>query len=260
MKISLITATYNSSTTIRDTLLSVNSQDYAHIEHIVMDGGSKDDTVALCERLGDRIAYCSSRQDEGFYDAWNKGLGIATGEVVGFINSDDYYVTHNVISDVMTAFHDRDIDAVHADLVYVNRNRPNIIERYWKSEPITHASLQQGFIPAHPTVFFRRAVYEKIGAFDLRYRLAADYDLLLRAFYRYNVPSIYVPKVWVRMRSGGTTGGGVRSILAQNTEIRTSQQRNGLYCSAVGFYSRKLVDRLKQRVRGLSVAAPDLDR
>ena len=257
-KLTLLTACYNSAATVGDTLKSVNAQDFADIEHIIIDGASRDDTVAICEREGTRITKIVSEPDKGIYDAYNKGLAHATGEIIGFINSDDYYATDTVCSQVMRAFENPDIDVVHADLVYVHPEHTDQNERHWKSKPITRSALQKGFIPAHPTVFVRRDVYDRVGNFDLTYKLAADYEFLLRTFYTHEVKSAYIPEIWVRMRSGGATGGNVKSIFRQNNEIRAAQDKHGVHCSTVQFYGVKIADRLMQRARGKFVKAPDL--
>lgn len=256
--LTLLTACYNSAATVADTLKSVNLQDYADIEHIIIDGASKDNTVAICEAEGQRITKIISEPDRGLYDAYNKGLDHASGDIIGFINSDDFYCSSTVISQVMKAFEDPLIDACHADLVYVHPEQTDHIERYWKSRPITRKALSSGFIPAHPTVFLRRSVYDRVGKFDLTYKLAADYEFLLRTFYTHQVPAAYIPEIWVRMRSGGTTGGSVSSIARQNNEIRAAQQKHGLDCSALRFYGTKVINRLAQRVHGRFVSAPNI--
>jgi glycosyltransferase involved in cell wall biosynthesis len=257
-KLTLLTACYNSAATVGDTLRSVNAQTYGNIEHIIIDGASKDNTVQICNDLGERIAKVISEPDKGIYDAYNKGLTYATGEIIGFINSDDYYCSADVAASVMKVFEDPLIDACHADLVYVDPINTGKIERHWKSKPITPSALRRGFIPAHPTVFVRREVYDRVGNFDLTYRLAADYEFLLRTFYTHQVRSAYVPEIWVRMRSGGATGGSMQSILKQNNEIRAAQEKHDVKCSVAQFYGTKIVDRVMQRVRGKFVTAPNL--
>jgi glycosyltransferase involved in cell wall biosynthesis len=257
-KMTLLTACYNSSATVEDTLRSVNMQDYDDIEHIIIDGASKDETVAICEARGQRITKIISEPDKGIYDAYNKGLTHATGEIIGFINSDDFYCSEDVITRVMNVFQDPSIDACHADLVYVHPEQTDQVERFWKSKHITRKALTSGFVPAHPTVFLRRSVYNQVGNFDLKYRLAADYEFLLRTFYTFEVSSQYVPEIWVRMRSGGATGGAMSSIAEQNSEIRAAQQKHDLKCSSLRFYGTKVVDRLMQRVRGKFVSAPNI--
>ncbi len=257
-KITLLTASFNSASTIGDTLRSVNAQDYRDIEHIIIDGASSDKTFEVCEQRGERITEIVSEPDEGIYHAYNKGLALATGEIIGFINSDDYYATRDVVPQVMRAFQDASVDAVHADLVYVDPSDTAIVQRHWRSRPISRSALRSAFIPAHPTVFLRREVYERVGTFDLSYKLAADYEFLLRTFYTHDVRSIYFPDIWVRMRSEGATGGNLKSILKQNHEIRAAQDKHGLRCSTLRFCTMKLLDRLMQRARAPFVTSPDL--
>lgn len=258
-KLSLITASYNSARTIADTLRSVNAQTYPDFEYLVVDGGSKDETMEIVAREGQRVTSAVSEPDKGIYDAYNKGLSRATGDVIGFINSDDYYCTPEALSEVMAAFEaDPELEAVHGDLVYVDPVDTAKIERHWKSRPATVENLRRGFIPAHPTLFLRRSVYDKVGGFDTAYRLAADYDFMLRTFYVHRVKSLYIPSIWVRMRSGGATGGSASSIIRQNDEIRASQQAHGLNYPKALFFAHKVLDRSVQRARAPFVKAPDI--
>lgn len=256
--LSLITASYNSARTIADTLRSVNVQTYPQIEYLVVDGGSKDDTMAIVAREGERVTSAVSEPDKGIYDAYNKGLKRATGDVIGFINSDDYYCAPDVIENVTKAFEDPTVEAVHADLVYVDPENTGRIERHWKSRPATVENLRRGFIPAHPTLFLTRAAYDKIGEYDTSYRLAADYDFMLRAFFVHRIKSVYLPEIWVRMRSGGATGGSTASIIRQNDEIRASQAAHGLHYPKALFFAHKVLDRSVQRARAPFVKAPDI--
>lgn len=256
--LSLITASYNSARTISDTLRSVDAQTWPDIEYLVVDGGSKDETMAIVAREGLRVTSAVSEPDKGIYDAYNKGLKRATGDVIGFINSDDYYCAPDVIETVMKAFEDPTVEAVHADLVYVAPENTGKIERHWKSRPATVENLRRGFIPAHPTLFLTRAAYDKIGEFDTGYRLAADYDFMLRAFYVHQIKSVYLPRILVRMRSGGATGGTAASIMKQNDEIRRSQTAHGLNYPKALFFAHKVVDRSVQRARAPFVKAPDI--
>lgn len=259
MKITLLTAAYNSAKTIRDTLKSIEVQTYPDIEHIIVDGASKDDTLAIVAAEGPRVAQVVSERDKGIYDAYNKGIGLATGEVIGFLNSDDFYAHPEVIAKVMALFAaDPMLEAVHADLVYVDQDDPAKVVRWWRSRDVTERSLRRGFIPAHPTVFLRRSVYDRAGLFDLEYRLAADYEFLLRIFHAYNVKAQYLPQVWVRMRAGGATGGNLASIRQQNKEIRAAQAKHGVHYPMRRFLAYKLVDRALQRVRARRVTLPPL--
>jgi len=255
-KVSLITASYNSARTIGDTLRSVNAQTYPRIEHLVIDGGSKDATMEIVGREGARVCGAVAEPDGGIYHAYNKGLARATGEIIGFINSDDVYCSDSVISQVMQVFEDPAVEGVHADVVYVDRRDTRRILRHWKSRPCTPSRLMRGFIPAHPTLFLRRSVYDKAGAFDTNYRLAADYEFMLRVFHIHRISAVYMPQIWVRMRAGGATGGNGMSILKQNEEIRAAQKAHGVNYPSVMFYAHKLIDRSLQRLRGSWLRMP----
>jgi glycosyltransferase len=255
-KISIITASFRSESTIKDTLESVNIQTYPHIDHIIIDGASKDGTLALVSAHGKRVTYVKSEPDKGIYDAYNKGLAVADGEIIGFLNSDDYYATPYVIEHVMRAFEDECIDAVYADLVYVDVNNIKKIVRHWRSKPYRKGDFARGFTPAHPTLFLRRSVYDKTGVFNLEMRLASDYEFMLRAFHTKGVNSVYLPEVIVRMRTGGATGGSFHSIKKQNLEILRALESQGVSVFKPLFFSRKIVDRLLQRLRAPFVQMP----
>lgn len=256
-KMTLLTATWNSAATIGDTLRSVARQTHPEIEHIIIDGGSKDDTMAVVAREGGHVARAISEPDKGIYDAYNKGIGLASHDVIGFINSDDFYAHDGVIAEVMALFDaDPELEGVHADLIYVKQDDTSKVVRHWKSRDCTEKSLSRGFIPAHPTVFLRRSVYDRAGVFDLDYRLAADYEFLLRIFHTHKIKARYIPHIWVRMRAGGATGGNVASIKLQNDEIRRAQAKHGVHYPTSKFYIWKVIDRTIQRLRAPFVKLP----
>jgi glycosyltransferase len=256
-KMTLLTASWNSAATIGDTLHSVAKQTYPEIEHIIIDGASADDTLAVVAREGRHIALLVSEKDKGIYDAYNKGISLASHDIIGFINSDDFYAHEGVIAEVMAAFEsDPELEAVHADLVYVDQSDTNKVVRHWKSRECSAKVLSRGFIPAHPTVFLRRSVYDKVGLFNLDYRLAADYEFLLRVFHVHKIRARYLPSIWVRMRVGGATGGSFSSIKLQNDEIRRAQQLHGVHYPTSKFYIWKIMDRALQRLRGPLVDLP----
>jgi glycosyltransferase len=245
-KITLLTAAYNAAKTIRDTLKSIEIQTYPDIEHIIIDGASKDETVAVVRAEGRRVARVVSEPDKGIYDAYNKGIKLASGQIIGFLNSDDFYAHAGVIERVMELFADNPaLEAVHADLVYVDQDDPSQVLRWWQSREVTEKSLARGFIPAHPTVFLRRSVYERAGLFDLQYRLAADYEFLLRIFHTHRVSALHVPEIWVRMRAGGATGGA-------------AQGKHDVDYPVWKFLIHKVVDRSLQRIRARGVTLPSL--
>lgn len=257
MKITLLTAAYNSAHTIRDTLKSVEVQTWPDIEHIIVDGASKDDTLAVVASDGPRVAKVVSEPDKGIYDAYNKALALASGEVIGFLNSDDFYAHPGVVEQAMQLFAaDPDLDAVHADLVYVDQHDVAKVTRLWKGKRMTPALIRQGFHPAHPTLFLRRRVYERAGDFDLSYRMAADVEFMNRLFGRFRIRDAHVDDIWVVMREGGMTGGGWRSVLRQNREVRAGQRANAIRSPAPLFWLAKVIDRTLQRVRARGVVLP----
>jgi len=177
----------------------------------------------------------------------NKGVALATGKFVGFLNSDDVFADTSVLQQVARAFQDNDIDACYADLVYVDRNDVDRVVRYWKSSQFATGMFARGWCPAHPTFYVRRKLFESLGCFDLSYRLAADADLMMRFLERGRVPSKYVSEVWIKMRLGGQTNRNIRNIVRQNIEILQALRRHGLLVSPVKFAVAKLVSRLWQR-------------
>lgn len=257
LTISIITAAFRSEATIVDTLRSVNEQTYSAIEHIVVDGASKDRTLELVNTHGKRIAKLLSEPDKGIFDAYNKGLDLATGEVIGFLNSDDFYASAQVIEHVMAAFNDDpELEAVYADLVYVEKDDTALITRHWKSRPYRDGDFGRAFSPPHPTLFLRRSVYARTGGFDPAFRYAGDYEYMLRAFHTHKVKSQYLPEIVVKMRNGGTTGGSWPHIKKQNVEILKALERARVPVSKTHFFARKVADRLLQRVRARFVRLP----
>jgi glycosyltransferase involved in cell wall biosynthesis len=257
MKITLLTAAYNSAGTIRDTLKSVEVQTWPDIEHIIIDGASKDDTLAIVAAEGPRVAHVVSERDKGIFDAYNKGLALASGDVVGILNSDDFYAHPGVIEQAMRLFvADPALDAVHADLVYVDQHDTSEVTRFWKGRRMTPKLVQRGAHPAHPTLFLRRRVYDRVGSFDLSYRTASDVEFMNRIFGRFRIRDAHVPDIWVVMRAGGASGGGWRSVLRQNREVRAGQRANGIASPAPLFWLTKIFDRSLQRLRARDVALP----
>ena len=256
-KVSIITTSFRSQGTIKDTLESINVQTYPWIDHIIIDGGSKDDTLKLVREYGKRVAHVTSEPDKGIFDAYNKGLAVADGEIIGFLNSDDFYATPHVIEHVMKAFEDPSVEAVHADLIYVDKDDTRKIVRHWKSRPYRHGQFNIGLVPAHPTLFLRRSVYAKTGGFNPDYRFAGDYEYMLRAFHVHGVKSVYIPEIFVRMRTGGTTGGSMKFIKKQNVEILRALESQGVSVFKPVFFLRKIIDRLMQRLRVPFVRLPE---
>lgn len=226
--ISIITVSYNSAATIEDTLKSVTGQTYPHIEYIIVDGASKDDTLAICEKYRHGIAQIVSEKDKGIYDAMNKGLQLATGDYIGILNSDDVYADANVIADVVAMLEKTGAEALYADLVYVDRHNLHKVTRYWKSGGYARKKFKWGWMPPHPTVFMAKSLYEKHGLFNLSLRSAADYELMLRFFYKHAVSPVYLKRVITKMRVGGESNVTVKNRLKANGEDRTAWSINNL--------------------------------
>lgn len=235
-------------------------QTYGNIEHIVVDGASNDRTLDIVRSEGARITRLVSEPDNGIYDAYNKGLSLVGGEVIGFLNSDDFYSSETVIEKVMAVFEDDSVDACYGDLVYVDCTNTSKITRYWKSKPYTPGIFKDAFVPAHPTLFLRKSVYEKAGGFDVTYRLAADYEFMLRIFKNINIKSIYIPEILVKMRTGGATGGSFASIRMQNEEIMGALRQHGISGSKFKFLLHKICDRLAQKIRAYFFVASDTSK
>ncbi len=227
MKISIITATYNSAATIRDTLACIQAQDHPDIEHIIVDGGSSDETLDIVDDFP-HVAKLISGKDNGIYDAMNKGISVATGEVIGILNSDDVYTDATVLSAVAAAFADPDLMTTYADLQYVRFDDLNRIKRTWITGQLHKKSFYYGWMPPHPTFFVRRTVYERAGFFNTDLRSAADYELMLRILVKYGLSTRYIPRVIVKMRVGGVSNASMQNRLRANREDRVAWKLNGL--------------------------------
>ncbi|MFN9451333.1 MAG: glycosyltransferase family 2 protein [Rubrivivax sp.] len=231
MKVSIITVAYNSAATIRDTIESVRAQEHPNIEHIVVDGVSSDGTVDIVRSYGSDIAHFISEPDTGIYDAMNKGIALATGEVVGILNSDDLYAHSQVISHVVAALERSSADCCFADLVYVSGTQLDKVVRYYSSASFHPGRFAWGWMPAHPTVFLKRRAYEAHGVFRTDFRIAADFELMIRFLACHQLPYVYVPEVWVKMRTGGISTSGMASNLLLNREIVRACRDNGINTS-----------------------------
>jgi acetyltransferase-like isoleucine patch superfamily enzyme len=237
-KVSLITVTYNSAATLAQTLESVQAQDYPHIEHIVVDGGSTDRTLEIIQAHRPHLAQVISEPDRGMYDALNKGLALATGDIIGMLHSDDTYAHPQVIATVVTTLQTTQADCVFADLVYVSPTHPNKVLRYYSSAPFTPRRFAYGWMPAHPTVFIKRWAYDRYGYFKTNYKIAADYELLIRFLAKHQLPYTYVPQVWVKMRAGGISTRNLMSNWILNREIVRGCAENGIRTNLLKVFSK----------------------
>lgn len=217
LKISIITVSYNSAATIEDTIDSIASQNYPMVEHIVIDGASKDATVEIV-RSSPSVTRMVSEPDKGIYDAMNKGISLATGDVIGILNADDFYADETVLSQVAEVFTNPDVEACYADLVYVKQADTSKIVRYWQSQKYRPGLFRRGWMPAHPTFFVRREVYERLGGFDLRFPRQADFELTMRFLEVYGIKWAYVPRIWVKMRTGGVSNNSILGVVKGNIE------------------------------------------
>jgi glycosyltransferase involved in cell wall biosynthesis len=238
MKISIITVSYNSASTIDDTIRSVLSQSYGDLEYIVVDGLSTDGTVERVRSYGSRIHTFISEKDGGIYDAMNKGISLATGDAVAFLNSDDFYIHGEVVERVVRRFQTDGTDAVFGDLVMVRQNETDKVVRYYDSGGFRSELFGRGIMPAHPAFFLKRECFEKYGNFDISYRVAADFELLARMISRYGISYSHIPEVLVKMRMGGISTGGIESTLLLNREILRACRQNDIPSSILKVYSK----------------------
>jgi len=218
IKISVITATYNSENTLIDCMQSFASQDYNNKEHIVIDGASTDSTTKILYEHIENIAVFISERDGGIYDALNKGISHSSGDVIGFLHSDDLFSSTDILTAIAASFKDEKVIAVYGDLNYVNKDNLCKIIRKWKSNSFYKLSLFFGWMPPHPTLFVRREWYTKIGGFDKRFEISADYDSVLKFFFDPNFKSVYLPRVFVTMRLGGKSNRSFKFIFRKTIE------------------------------------------
>ena len=240
--ISVVTAVRNRVATLGQALASVQAQQGARIQHIVIDGASNDGSLELLRAQGERIAVLVSEPDEGIYHALNKGLARATGDIVGFLHSDDVYAHDRVLARVVAAFADPAVEAAYGDLDYVTADAARVLRR-WRSGPYDRRRLARGWMPPHPTFFARRAVYERLGMFDTDFRIAADYDWLLRVLGS-GVQPAYVPEVLVKMRWGGASNRSLARLLRKSREDLRALRRHGI--GGVGTLVLKNLSKLPQ--------------
>jgi glycosyltransferase involved in cell wall biosynthesis len=242
LKISIITPVYNNRETVEDCLRSVLSQTYPNIEYLVIDGGSTDGTLRVIEAYRSKIARLVSEPDRGIYSALNKGLRLATGEVIGVLHSDDFYAHRRVLQKVTEAFGKSSADSVYADLKYVDKNNPNRVIRSWKSSTFTPGKFRYGWMPPHPTFFAKKRIFENYGGFNESLRIAADYELMLRFLEKHRISTYYLPEFLVHMRVGGISNRGLKNILLKSREDLLAWKLNHLNSS---FYTIPMKNLLK---------------
>lgn len=229
MKISIITITYNSAETIEDTIKSVANQNYDKIEHIIVDGKSKDNTLEIVSKYKDKISKIVSEPDEGLYYALNKGIDLATGDIVGILHSDDIFASNTVVAEIAELFKNNSTtEAVYADLNFVDRFDTNKVVRKWKSHTYHDGDFKKGWMPPHPTFYVKNNVYEKFGKFNTDFKFSADYELMLRLIHKHKINVAYLPKVTIKMRMGGVSNTNISNKIKANLEDRKAWKVNGL--------------------------------
>jgi glycosyltransferase involved in cell wall biosynthesis len=250
MRYSIITVCYNSAKTIRNAIESVISQKNIQLEYIIIDGLSSDGTLGIIKECADckeNIHWISER-DKGIYDAMNKGIALATGDIIGILNSDDFYTNPYVLSKVNAVFESSaNLDSVYADICYVNQENPTKIARYWVSGQ--QRSFKKGWHPAHPAFFVKREVYNKYGYFNLDYKLASDFEIMLRLLEKYKISTRYMPEYIINMRLGGTTNRLIKNIIYQNIECLKAFKENNIPVNIFLYPLARLIPKIKQSIK-----------
>jgi len=243
MKISIITATYNSSINIDSVIETLENQQYKNIEWLIIDGKSTDDSLLKVKKYQGEKKIISEK-DSGIYDALNKGINLATGDVIGFVHSDDFLADSNILSEIIRVFKKENADGVYGDLQYIDKENTSKVIRYWRSQKFKSSLLNKGWMPAHPTLFLKKEVYDKHGLFNLDYRIAADYDLMLRIFSDKNLKFHYLPEVITKMRVGGASN---RSL--KNIKIKSKEDLKALKANQIKYPYKTLFQKNLSKIR-----------
>ena len=234
--ISIITATFNSAKTLKDTIQSVLRQTNKDFEYLIIDGGSTDETIDIVKsyesEFSGRLKWVSEK-DQGIYDAMNKGIKMASGDVVGILNSDDYFTSDDILQTVDNAFKSHEIDAIYGDIHFIRDGNPQKCVRYYSSRMFRPFWLRFGFMPAHPSFYCKREVFEKAGLYSLDYKIGADYEMMVRLFKKYRIMSQYINKDFVTMRTGGASNNNVRSRITLINEDVKACKENGVYTNSL---------------------------
>ncbi len=239
MKISIITVCYNGGKTIEKTIQSVLSQTYENIEYIIIDGMSKDNTLEIINRYRHNISQLVSEKDKGMYDALNKGITLATGDIVGILNADDVFASNNIVTEIGNSFKNSDADAIIADVAFINKGG-NIIRSY-SAKHWNPNKFVWGFMPPHPSFYCKRALFSRLGYYRSDFQIAADYELLIRFIYKSKIKYIYLPLLMVLMNTGGKSTNGIKSNIIINKEIKYACELNGLKTNYLKLYSKYFI-------------------
>jgi glycosyltransferase involved in cell wall biosynthesis len=236
--ISVITVCYNSAATLTRALQSVADQDWSRVEHIVIDGASKDETAEIIDRFRAKLAHIVSEPDKGIYDAMNKGLDRASGDIVCFLNADDQYASNSVLSRVAMLMYEHQLDALMGDVGFFHKSDSQRMVRRYRSNHFTPGRLAWGWMPAHPALFLSRAVVQRVGRFKTDYRIAGDYEFIVRAFHGHEMRYRHLPEVLVNMQTGGASTAGFGAKLRLNREVLRACRENGLQTNIVKILSK----------------------
>ncbi len=253
LKVSVITACFNSEKTIEDTILSVLNQTYKNIEYIIIDGASTDGTLEIIQKYRDKIACAISEKDEGIYDAMNKGIKRSSGDIIALLNSDDFYKDEFVVEKVVHEFENKNCDSVYADLVFVKPDCLEKVVRYYESGEFNPKTLLYGVVPAHPTLFVKKAIHERYGLYKTDYKISADFEMIIRLFVVQKISFSYLKEVLVIMRTGGVSARGFKSLLLRNKENLRACQENGIQANVFSMllkYPRKIMGLFKRGSKG----------
>ncbi len=249
MKVSIITVVRNNVATINDAINSVIGQTYKNIEYIVVDGASTDGTVSVVQSYTNKIDKFITEKDHGLYDAMNKGITLATGDIIGILNSDDMYFDKNVIESIVNTFREKKTDSVFGDLHYVDKNNTDKVMRYWKTSNFRPGSFAKGWHPPHPSFFVKKEVYEKYGLYDIELSISADFDLMLRLLEKHQISSVHLPKILVKMRTGGQSNNNLKNIITSNKSILRSFSKNKIRVNKWLYLFNRLMPKLIQIIK-----------
>lgn len=244
MKISVVTAVYNRVDTIGAAIASVQGQTHPELEHVVQDGGSRDGTLEAVRAAANGATVIVSERDDGIYDAINRGIGNATGDIIGLMHSDDFFAHDQVLERVAARFADPAVDGVYGDLQYVSAGNPARVVRHWRSGEYAPGLLRKGWMPPHPTLYLRREVFDRYGLYDTSFDIAADYDAMLRYLVRGQIRLAYIPEVLVKMRVGGESNRSLERIVRKSREDLRALRNNGV--GGIGVLIRKNTSKIGQ--------------
>lgn len=249
MKITIITVCFNSEKTIEQTIKSVFEQTYKDIEYLIIDGGSRDQTLSILNKYKRANLRILSEPDNGIYDAMNKGIYYANGKIIGYLNSDDFYHNPFVIEKIANAFNLKKVDCVFGDIVYVNKSNTDLIQRHWLNTDFYPGAFIKGWHPPHPAFFVKKSIYEKYGNYDLSFEISSDFELMLRLIEKYKISSYYLPELIVKMRAGGESGKNIRNIFIGNMNVLRAFKKNNIPVNRIMYLLIRLLPKIKDVIK-----------